>query len=304
MKARPLRLTLRQLSVFVAVAQHGTTVGAADELALSQSAVSGALADLEQALGSALFDRFGRRLVINETGRMQFPRALSLLDQAHELEDLTLPSGVQLRVAASNTIGSYILPALLAGFRNAQSGPCALDMRIGNTREALQALLKFEADIGLVEGHCQGSELISTHWGDDAMVVVVSPSHALARTSPGSPSAAALRDADWVVREPGSGTREIIEERLMPHLGPLRFALELGNAEAIKRAVMSGFGVSCLSWHVVGDELARGTLVALREGLPPLVRPLHLVLHKDKYLTRGLRAFTDYLHQNVPKPMT
>lgn len=302
MKARPLRLTLRQLSVFTAVAQHGTTVGAADELALSQSAVSGALADLEQALGSALFDRFGRRLMINETGRMLFPRALSLLDQAHELERLPLPLGVELRVAASNTIGSYILPALLAGFRNAQSGPCALDMRIGNTRETLQALLKFEADVGLVEGHCQGSDLISTHWGDDEMVVVVSPSHALARAGAGSPSAAALRDADWVVREPGSGTREIIEERLMPHLGPLRFALELGNAEAVKRAVMSGFGVSCLSLHVVGDALAHGSLVALREGLPSLVRPLHLVLHKDKYLTRGLRAFTDYLHQNAPQP--
>ncbi|MFC5523733.1 LysR family transcriptional regulator [Polaromonas jejuensis] len=303
MKARPLRLTLRQLSVFAAVAQHGTTVGAADELALSQSAVSGALADLEQALGGALFDRFGRRLVINETGRMLFPRVLSLLEQAHELERLPLTSGVQLRVAASNTIGSYILPALLAGFRNVQSGPCALDMRIGNTRETLQALLKFEADIGLVEGHCQGNELVSTHWGDDEMLVVVSPSHALARTSPGSPGAAALRDADWVVREPGSGTREIIEERLAPQFGPLRFALELGNAEAIKRAVMSGFGVSCLSWHVVGDEIARGTLVALREGLPPLVRPLHLVLHKDKYLTHGLRAFTDYLQQNRPKPL-
>jgi len=299
MAARPLRLTLRQLSVFAAVAQHGTTVGAADELALSQSAVSGALADLEQALGSALFDRFGRRLVINETGRMLFPRVLSLLEQAHELERLPLTSGVQLRVAASNTIGSYILPALLAGFRNAQSGPCALDMRIGNTRETLQALLNFEADIGLVEGHCQGNELVSTHWGDDAMVVVVSPSHPLARHPS---SLAALREADWVVREPGSGTREIIEECLMPQLGPLRFALELGNAEAIKRAVMSGFGVSCLSWHVVGDEIARGTLVALRDGLPPLVRPLHLVHHKDKYLTHGLRAFTDYLQQNRPKP--
>lgn len=302
METRPLRLTLRQLQVFVAVAQQGTTVGAAQGLALSQSAVSGALADLEQALDSPLFDRFGRRLMINETGRLLFPRALSLLDQAHELERLPLPSGVQLRVAASNTIGSYILPALLAGFRHAQSGPCSLDMRIGNTRETLQALLKFEADIGLVEGHCQVGDLLSSHWCDDEMVVVVSPSHALARTSP-SATAAALREADWVVREPGSGTREIIEERLVPHLGPLRFALELGNAEAIKRAVMSGFGVSCLSLHVVGDDLARGTLVALREGLPRLVRPLHLVLHKDKHLTHGLRAFTDYLHQNVPTPL-
>ncbi len=81
----------------------------------------------------------------------------------------------------------------------------------------------------------------------------------------------------------------------MPLLGELRFALELGNAEAIKRAVMSGFGVSCLSLHVVRDELERGTLVAVREGLPRIVRPLQLVVHQDKFPTRGLLAFTEYL---------
>ncbi|MGO4157765.1 LysR family transcriptional regulator [Cupriavidus sp. YAF13] len=296
MTHRPLRLTLRQLSVFVAVAQHGSTVAAADALAMSQSAVSAALADLEATLGGALFDRVARRLSINETGRLFFPRALSLLDQAQELERFTVQPGVQLRIAASNTIGSYILPGLLAGFRHAQSGPCALDMRIGNTREVLQALLHFEADIGLIEGTCHERDLRSAHWRDDVMVVVVSPSHPLA-SYPGN--LAALRDADWVVREPGSGTREIIEQRLAPLLGELRFALELGNSEAIKRAVMSGYGVSCLSLQVVEDELQRGTLVALRDGLPDVVRPLHLVVHQDKYPTQGLLAFTEYLRRDA-----
>ena len=295
MTHRPLRLTLRQLSVFVAVAQHGSTVAAADALAMSQSAVSAALADLEATLGGALFDRVARRLSINETGRLFFPRALSLLDQAQELERFTVQPGVQLRIAASNTIGSYILPGLLAGFRHAQSGPCALDMRIGNTREVLQALLHFEADIGLIEGTCHERDLRSAHWRDDVMVVV-SPSHPLA-SDPGN--LAALRDADWVVREPGSGTREIIEQRLAPLLGELRFALELGNSEAIKRAVMSGYGVSCLSLQVVEDELQRGTLVALRDGLPDVVRPLHLVVHQDKYPTQGLLAFTEYLRRDA-----
>ncbi len=296
MTQRPLRLTLRQLSVFVAVAQHGSTVAAADALAMSQSAVSAALADLEGALGGALFDRVARRLSINETGRLFFPRALSLLDQAHELERFTVQPGVQLRIAASNTIGSYILPGLLAGFRNAQNGSCALDMRIGNTRDVLQALLQFEADIGLIEGTCHERDLRSAHWRDDVMVVVVGPAHPLARM-PGD--LAALRDADWVVREPGSGTREIIEQRLAPLLGELRFALELGNTEAIKRAVMSGFGVSCLSLQVVEDELQRGALVALREGLPEVVRPLQLVVHQDKYPTQGLLAFTEYLRREA-----
>ncbi|QYY30529.1 MULTISPECIES: LysR family transcriptional regulator [Cupriavidus] len=292
MDQRPLRLTLRQLQVFVSVAQHGSTVAASEALAMSQSAVSASLAELERALDGPLFDRVARRLSINETGRQFFPRALSLLDQAQELERFATQTGVQLRIAASNTIGSYILPALLAGFRASQAGPCQLDLRIGNTRDVLRSLMQFDADIGLVEGASHERELRSVPWCDDEMVVVVGPSHPLA--GPNAPLDG-LRDAEWIVREPGSGTREIIEERLVPLLGELRFALELGNAEAIKRAVMSGFGVSCLSLHVVRDELERGTLVAVREGLPRIMRPLQLVVHQDKFPTRGLLAFTEYL---------
>ncbi len=298
MQHRPLRLTLRQLAVFVAVVQHGSTTAAADALAMSQSAVSAALADLERALDRRLFDRIAKRLTINETGRQFFPRALSLLDQAHELERFSADAGVQLRIAASNTIGSYLLPALLTGFRQAQQQPCALDLRIGNTHDVLQELLRLEADIGLIEGTCHERELTSVHWCDDEMVVVVGAGHALAQADG---DLRALREADWLVRERGSGTREIVEQRLAPLLGPLRFALELGNAEAIKRAVMSGFGVSCLSLHVVRDELERGTLVALRRGLPRLVRPWHLVVHQDKYPTQGLLAFTEYLRQTAPR---
>lgn len=294
---RPLRLTLRQLSVFVAVVQHGSTIAAAEALAMSQSAVSAALADLEVSLETRLFDRIGKRLSINETGRQFFPRALSLLDQAHELERFGSNAGVVLRIAASNTIGSYVLPAMLAGFRAAQARPCSLDLRIANTREVLQDLLRLDADVGLIEGTSHERELASTHWCDDEMVVVVGAGHALAKDNG---DLAALRDADWLVREPGSGTREIVEQRLAPLLGDIRFALELGNAEAIKGAVMSGFGVSCLSLHVVHDELQKGTLVALRRGLPQLVRPWYLVVHRDKFPTQGLLAFTDYLRRSAP----
>jgi DNA-binding transcriptional LysR family regulator len=295
----PLRLTLRQLSVFVAITRHGSTVAAAEALSMSQSAVSAALAELERALDTPLFDRMARRLTVNEAGRQLFPRALSLLDQAYELERFVAQTGVHLRIAASNTIGSYILPALLADFRNAQpAGQCTLDLRIGNTRDVLDTLLRFDADIGLVEGSSHERGMRSVHWADDEMVVVVGPNHPLAR---GRPDHEALRQAEWIVREPGSGTREIIEDRLVPVLGELRFALELGNAEAIKRAVMSGFGVSCLSMHVVRDELARGTLVALAGGLPRLVRPLHLVVHEGKFPTQGLLAFSEFLRAAAPR---
>lgn len=275
--------------------QHHGSRARAGDVAVGRQRFAGRTG---RALDSPLFDRIARRLSINETGRQFFPRALALLDQAHELERFATQTGVQLRIAASNTIGSYILPPLLAGFRHSRSGPCTLDLRIGNTREVLQSLLQFEADIGLVEGASHERDLRSMHWCDDEMVVVVGPSHALALAPD---DLVALRDAEWIVREPGSGTREVIEERLVPLLGELRFALELGNAEAIKRAVMSGFGVSCLSLHVVRDELAQGTLVAIREGLPRIVRPLQLVVHQDKFPTQGLLAFTEYLRTMAPR---
>lgn len=289
-------LTLRQLSVFVAVAQTGSTTGAAQYLSMSQSAVSSALSELEHALSDQLFDRRGKKLFLNDFGRLILPRVRGLFDLVDSIANAGRDAAAMLRVAASTTISNYLLPPFLARYhkdqaRTGQGGTVTL--LVGNTREVLDAVRNFDADLGLVEGSCLAEELVAEHWMDDELHIVASPSHPLA--SPGAATREALRQADWLTREAESGTREVLDAQLAPILGPLHIALELANSEAIRRTVLGGYGICCLSAHVVGPDIANGSLVDIGGELPRLFRPLSIVLHKDKLPTRGLAAFIDYL---------
>jgi DNA-binding transcriptional LysR family regulator len=131
------------------------------------------------------------------------------------------------------------------------------------------------------------------HWLDDELFIVASPDHPLAR--PGAATREALRTADWLVRERDSGTREVLDAQVAPLLGPLHIALELANSEAIRRTSLAGYGICCLSSHVVGPDVASGALINIGGELPRLLRPFSIVLHKDKLPTRGLCAFLAHL---------
>jgi DNA-binding transcriptional LysR family regulator len=259
----------------------------------SAMAVSAALAELESTLGHPLFDRHARRLHLNALGRQLLPQAQALLDHADALEHATVQPNVRLKLAASSTIGNYVLPALLASFRQQIAPDSQLDVLIGNTQDVVDAVQRFEVDIGLIEGTCRGEALEIETWIDDEMVIVAAPDHPLAR---GPASRAALREAGWLMREPGSGTRELIDSRIASVIGPLHVALELGHSEAIQRTVAAGYGISCLSRHVVADALRDGRLVEVQSDLPRIARPLLIVRHRDKHPTHGLTQFIDALH--------
>jgi DNA-binding transcriptional LysR family regulator len=293
----PLRLTLRQLQIFVAVAQHGSTGAAAMRIALSQSATSSAIKELEQALALQLFDRVGKRLLLNENGRALLPRAQALLDAAHGIERLGADDAdlrQSLRIGASTTVGTYLLPQLLARFFGATdtlpSSHWRSAVRIGNTGAICDAVGAFELDVGLVEGPCHHPALCVQRWRQDRLVVVAAPRRS---GGEGSVGLRALRDAVWLVREPGSGTREVTDQVLLPALGSYRRCIELGSSEAIKQAAAEGLGLACLSRWVVRDLLDSGRLVALRTPLTGLVRHYHLVMHRDKQVTPVMRRFVD-----------
>lgn len=290
--ARPsaprLRLSLRQLEVFAATALRGSTRAAADQVARSQSAASAALGELEGVLGVALFDRVGRRLVLNENGRALLPRASALLDQSRQVEHL-FGSGHEtpLRVAASLSIGEYLLPEMLARWKlDHPASPVAL--MIGNTREVVAAVAAFDVDLGFIEGPQTHPQLVVRPWRSDELVIVAAPRHPLAgRTA----SLRQLREASWALREPGSGTREAADRWLIERVGPLRVEFELGSPEAIKRLVGAGAALGCLAREVVALELAQGTLVELATTLPRATRRLAIVLHRDKQLGPGSEDF-------------
>lgn len=276
-----LRLTLRQLAVFVATAQEGSTRAAADRVARSQSAASSALADLEIALGAALFDRVGRRLVLNENGRALLPRAKALLDRAGELQALfTGDHAAPLRVAASFTIGEYLLPVLVAQWTRAHPAS-PVRLRIGNTADVISAVAGFEVDVGFIEGPQTHPDLLVRPWLQDELVIVAAAGHPLAGRVA---TPRQLGAQTWVLREHGSGTRQVTDAWLMQHLPQVRVGYELGSTEAIKRVVAEGVGLGCLSRHALAQSLDDGRLVVLRTRLPAARRRLATVLHRDKHL--------------------
>ena len=290
-----LHLSLRQIEIFNAVAQSGSTVAAAQVVALSQSATSAALQQLEQCLGAPLFERVGRGLVLNDAGRALLPQALALLEQARAIEQAFGAQGaglsVRLRVAASTTIGTYALPEVLA--RLARSHPLVrVDLQIANTQEVGEAVLAMEVDMGLIEGssHWQGLEV--EPWLRDELVIVASPQDPLAEQARSKPlGVAALRKAAWLLREAGSGTREMVEHALLPRLHQLPSAATLGSSEAIARCVAQGLGISCLSRVLVQPLLDAGELVLLPTLLPRIWRHFSLLQRMGQQHSPALAAF-------------
>jgi DNA-binding transcriptional LysR family regulator len=281
-------LTLRQLGVFVAVARAGSTRAAADRVARSQSAASSALAELEATLGVKLFDRVGRRLQLNAQGRALLPRAVNLLEQAAEIGQLFgVADQGALRVAASFTVGEYLLPPLIAGWKRAHPGT-RLRLDIANTRAVLDAVAALEVDVGFIEGARTHPDLDVAHWRDDELVVVAAAGHPMAGRRV---DRAWLRAAPWILREPGSGTREAADRWLVPGLGRLRIEMELGSNEAVKRAVAAGQGVGLLSVHAVEEAVAAGVLTRLQTPLPRMHRSLAIVTHRERQPGRALAGF-------------
>jgi DNA-binding transcriptional LysR family regulator len=283
-----LRLSLRQLEVFVATARAGSTRAAADRVARSQSAASSALAELEASLEAPLFDRIGRRLVLNENGRALLPGAIALLDHAGELQSL-FASGhrAPLRIGASLTIGEVMLPGRLTQWR-ATHPECPVRLMIGNTSEVIAAVAGLDVDVGFVEGPQTHPDLRVRPWLVDELVIVAAAGHPLAGRVA---THRQLADAPWILREQGSGTRQTTDAWLLEHLGPLQVEFELGSTEAIKRLAEAGAGLACLSRHAVRDALERGALVELRTRLPPMKRRLAIAVRRDKRLGRATEDF-------------
>ena len=290
-----LHLSLRQLEIFSAVAQSGSTVAAAQVVALSQSATSAALQQLEQCLGAPLFERVGRGLVLNDAARALLAQALALLEQARAIVQAFGAQGaglsVRLRVAASTTIGSYALPRVLAAF--ARSHPqVSVDLQIGNTREVAHAVQALEADLGLIEGASHWPGLQVQPWQRDELVIVSAPHDPLVKAAQARPlGAAALRSARWLLREQGSGTREMVEHALLPRLHQLPSAATLGSSEAIARCVAQGLGISCLSRVLVQPLLDAGELVLLSTLPPRMWRHFSLLQRAGHRQSPTLAAF-------------
>lgn len=285
-----MHYTLRQLEVFLAVARTQNISRAAEALSMSQSAVSGALSDLEHHFDVQLFDRIGKRIQLNELGKMLRPRAESLLEQALDLERaLRQHSEVgRLQIGATLTIGNYLAVELMARFMREQPG-AQITLEVANTAEIVQKVINFELDIALVEGELAHQDLEITPWREDELVVFCAPQHPLASKQQLSDDD--LRDATWIVRETGSGTRQTFERALHGLVPELNIMLELQHTEAIKRAVAAGLGIGCISRVALQEAFQRGSLVPLAVPHRDFHRYFYFILHRHKYRSAGIQCW-------------
>lgn len=293
-----MRYTLRQLEVFLAIAHFENVSHAANHLSMSQSAASGALKELEGLYDVKFFERAGKRLKLNELGRQFWPRAEALLAQARELEsDLQSHRDLgRLNVGATLTIGNYLAVAIMADYMAQQPG-ARVHLEVANTRSIVDRVLTFELDLGLIEGELNHPDLELLPWREDELVVFCSPQHVLASKQVLTDDD--LRAAHWIVRESGSGTRQTFERALHGLVPELNLALELEHTEAIKRAVETGLGISCLSRVCLQEAFKRGSLVELAVPHRDFSREFYFVLHRQKYRSPGIERWLELCRESV-----
>ncbi|NKN33097.1 LysR family transcriptional regulator [Marichromatium bheemlicum] len=290
-----MHVSLRQLRVFEAVARHLSYTRAAEELHLSQPAVSMQVRQLEETAGLALFERLGKRIELTEAGRevFDYSRAInrSLQEMEEVLESLKGVNRGRLHLAAASTV-NYFAPRLLAVFQRRYPG-IGLQLDITNRESLVQMLEANAVDLVLMGQPPSRVEVESEPFMDNPLVVIAPPEHPLAGVA--DIPLARLAEESFVMREPGSGTRQAMERIFAEQGLAIRHGLQMTRNEAVKQAVRSGLGLSVVSLHTIELELETRRLVVLDvEGFPQR-RHWFLVYRQGKRLSPAARAFRDFV---------
>lgn len=295
-------MNYNHLLIFQAVAEEGSVSRGADRLFISQPAVSKQLAILEASLKTRLFERGpkGVRLTASGALLLGYVRRMSALEREAEqamAEMQGLARGA-LTLGASLTVGAYLMPPLLAEYRRRHPN-VALALEIANTESIQKRLADGELDLGLTEGLGDAPDLDAVVFGEDELVAIAPPGHPLLSEAP--ISAARLCREPLILREPGSGTRAVLERALRERGLTVAPALSLGSTEAIKRAVSAGAGLAVVSRLALGLELETGRLAVLLLSDLSLRRSLHRLTRRGAFESRATRAFRELLAETASR---
>ena len=290
--------TLRQLKVFQTVARHLSITRAAEELHLTQPAVSAQVRELEGHAGLPLFERLGRRLHLTAAGRELVAQSAAILAQFREAEDamarLKGVEGGTLSVAVISA-GDYFFPRLLAAFTHVHPG-VRIDLTVQNREGLLRRLADNLSDLAVMVRPPEGDDMVAEAFAPHAYVIVAAPSHPLAGAAR-IPLARVL-DEPFCVREPGSDTWNSMRDAFGARFPSVRITMEIASNETIKQSVVAGFGLGFLSSHAIALELATGALVVLDvEGFPAM-RHWYVVHHRQKRLPPVAVAFKAFLERD------
>ncbi|HEB85733.1 MAG TPA: LysR family transcriptional regulator [Gammaproteobacteria bacterium] len=281
----------RRLQVFQTVARLLSFTKAAEELHMTQPAVTFQVRQLEEQYNTRLFDRTHNRISLTEAGRKVYESAIHIFELYAEMDnavrELTGDVGGVLILGASSTIAEYMLPVLLGDFKK-KYPEVSIRLKVSNSDGIVSQVENNTIDLGVVEAPVNNKNLVVEQCRTDELVLIVPPGHELATRDKVSPKE--LIDYPFICREEGSGTREVMLDSMSADggsAGDLNIVMELGSLEAIKGAVEAGMGISVLSSATVVKELKLGTLRAIKLD-PPARRPFSFVHQKQKFRVRAM----------------
>jgi DNA-binding transcriptional LysR family regulator len=293
-------MNLHHLRLFTAVVNHGGFTKAAASLHLSQPAISKSLSELERQLNLTLLDRSGRSIRLTDAGQALYARARELFGvewvAEQELREIRgLKRGV-LRIGASTTIATYMLPQYLGRFHLRHPG-IRIRATSANTRTVLRMLLESRVDVALVEGPVSHPQVEVHAWQDDELVVIAPIDHEL--LSQNDVDVPMLVREQFIVREPGSGTRDVSARALALHGARLTNTMRVGGTEAIKQAVAAGLGLAIVSRAAAADQLALGKIAILRVNGLGIRRTLAQIKLRGRVPTAAARELEFLLGQGT-----
>jgi len=296
-----LPVTLRQLQVFESVARHLSHTLAAAELYLSQPAVSMQIKQTEAAIGLPLFEQVGKKLYLTEAGRELLHYSRGILQQLEEMESVFgemkgLARG-RMNIAVVSS-ANYFMPQLLAKFFQQHPG-IQVSVHVANRDAVIKQLDENRADLAIMGRPPEGAEMLAESFLQNPLVVIASPAHPLARERHIKP--AQLAQETFLLREPGSGTRSVVERFFTTYRVSPPSSMEMDTNEAIKQSVQAGMGLGIISRHSIELELETGRLAILDAEHFPIVRHWYIVHRKKKRLSGAAQAFRQFLLDEAEK---
>lgn len=295
-------MNLHQLRIFHTVAQKMSFSGAAEQLYLTQPAVSIQVRALERSLGVKLFDRTGSRLALTPAGEALLRSATAMLNAEAEarrvIDELRGASHGKLIVAANTTGGMYFLPRLLAAFR-LEAPKIHIDLDVDGTDRICERVNQSMVDIGFVGGPIDDRRLTVEPVADDRLLLIASPKHPLVMAGRREITLEELAAEPLIVPEAASRTRMLVERRLREASLPFRPAAQMVGTEAVKRTVESNLGVAFVSTYSVEAELALGSLCALEVRGLSITRPIVMVYRSRRYFTPAAQRFREFVLSNA-----
>ena len=293
-----MKLTLRQMEIFLNVVKQGHLTNVAKGMGLSQSAISMSIKELENILGNPLFDRINKKLILNEMGRSFQKEIAPIVKKLNDIEyefKNTINKGI-VRVGASTTIVDYLMPPIICSYMN-NYPDVKIGLKEGNTKQIVELIKNGEIDVGFIEGIVNDSEIIKEVIGVDELVVVTTDN-----TLTQELSIDTLQDRKWVLREEGSGTREVFLDYIKDKVDHINIFLELGHTESIKSLLMNHNCLTCISKIAVRKDIINNKLLHVSIKDFECKRNFFMIYHKDKYQSELFKKFI-YFTKTMIKQM-